>query len=182
MLCQFLQSECGHRLQVPNEPKACICRIVSLQAFKRPKTQLFRTKESHVCTETVTPTRAAPFYEGYMVFTGVGIHWTPVVSNDSHTTQERAQNDTSFTLCSTEPQSAHTGSPSRAPSLELAESSTTLSDRGRAPQANATHNHDEGEHHKHEAEPDLQPGKRRVVCLPLKREMQGWGWGQTVSV
>lgn len=27
-------------------------------------------------------------------------------------------------------------------------------------------NHDEGEHHKHEVEPDLQPGKRRVVCLP----------------
>lgn len=54
-----------------------------------------------------------------------------------------------------------------------------LSDWGRG---NATHDDDEGEHHKHEAEPDLQLGKRRVVCLPLKRETRGWGRGQTVSV
>lgn len=41
---------------------------------------------------------------------------------------------------------------------------------GPEPQAHGTHSDDEGEHHKHEAEPDLQLGKRRVVRLPLKQE------------
>lgn len=50
---------------------------------------------------------------------------------------------------------------------------------GGSPQAHGTHSDDKGEHHKHEAEPDLQLGKRRVVCLPLKQETNvcvGLGW------
>lgn len=90
----------------------------------------------------------------------------------SHTTQK----DALFTFCSclVMPSQPAGGSCSKLGACSLltgtAQISVILSDWGRG---NATHNDDEGEHHKHEAEPDLQLGKRRVVCLPLKREHRG---------